>query len=94
MGNGNEPLSGFSSSILKYAPEISMWSDVFLHDDLAIVLMEAQGSFLEMDGESVRVCTLSSLISSHLLFKLNKGEEADQSKYLKVSDSIFMPIYL
>lgn len=93
MGNGTEPLKGFSWCIgaKRNTVGIIMWSDVFLHtiektgEKIAIFVMDTQGLF---DNESTptdnsRIFSLGTVISSiQVLNVLNRIQE-DQLQYLQ-----------
>jgi atlastin len=93
MGDGNEPLSGFSwrSGSERETTGVLMWSDVFLAtkettgEKLAIIVTDTQGLF---DNESTvkentRIFALSTLISSMQVLNLSNNIKENELEYLQ-----------
>lgn len=91
MGDGDAPLTGFSGRSETIG--IVVWSDVFLHtdaqtgEDIAIVLMNSQGSFdLRMTpAANSQIVALSTLMSSIQIFNLNGVIQDDHLQFLQLS---------
>ncbi|KAL7014015.1 hypothetical protein ACKWTF_015698 [Chironomus riparius] len=93
MGNGEEPLSGFTwrSGTKRDTTGIIMWSDVFLHtleltgEKIAIIVMDTQGLFDNetSPAENSRIFALGTLISSIQVLNLSSIIQEDQLQYLQ-----------
>lgn len=94
MGNGDQPLTGFTWKSGKDRDTfgIIVWSDVFTHvnqrtgEKIAIVLMDSQGLFDTQTTveENSKIFSLSALMSSIQIFNLQGVVQEDQLQYLQL----------
>lgn len=98
MGEGNEPLKGFSwcSGTKRDTTGIIIWSDIFFHtyattgEKIAIFVMDTQGLFdnKSTHDNNLKIFALGTLISSINVLNLMNRIQQDQLEYLQFSSEI------
>jgi tRNA A-37 threonylcarbamoyl transferase component Bud32 len=89
-GPPNAPLTGFSSHKTNNSVRLSLWSDVFINEEIAIVMADMQGLFNNLSGvidrtDNVKVFALGTLISSLQIFNLKERIQGHELEFLRYS---------